>query len=538
MNHGSSHIPRLRHPQYTDNPIGDGLYDLRGPDPARMRQTGSHPNEEAPSRPATSGRGMPTELDHENRGIVGPMQQNVENANQRQLVWPPPPGHAVYAARAMYPGRQEDPLYRHYQVALPRRRNDHPPPPYSSEEMPPPANINAESSAAVGTASQMSSTNATWPGQDNSASPRLPQSEAPLSVEEELARVRRIRELRVDIENTERQLAVGSLPPMDRIIQMRNELFQIQDARYRNYFAARDGEVESLITRICNLYQRVDQLHVVQTRFPSWPFDNPSAIPIRRAYLVTSPNGFQGILTPPVATGTVQAPLFAPHTSTQTGPAPAPGPQAGIVGNAVRHAVLDQQRRPNPAEPRRGLARHLRRIWLFVRLYFFCYMISDPGTWTRIIFVGCAFLFALFSDTEIPQRLHGMMIAPIQHHLEGLVHLGEPGEQNGQTQAQAGAAQPATRDHEQDNNVAGGIQHHIRRAERSVLLFLASLVPGIGERQVEARNAAEAAQNAERARQEEEQQREQAAPEANHNENTNANNAQPAQEMPGAGDIA
>jgi hypothetical protein len=328
---------------------------------------------------------------------------------------------------------------------------------------------------------------------------------------------------------------------MDRIIQMRNELFQIQDARYRNYFAARDGEVESLITRICNLYQRVDQLHVVQTRFPSWPFDNSSAIPIRRAYLVRSPNGFQGILTPPITTGTVQTPLFAQHTSTQTGPAPVPGPQEGIVGNAVRHAVLDQQRRPNYAERRHGLARHLRRIWLFVRLYFFCYMISDSGTWTRIIFVGCALLFALISDTEIPQQLHGMMVAPIQRHLEGLVHLGEPGEQNAQAQAQAGATQPATSDHEQDNNVVGGIQHHIRRAERSVLLFLASLVPGIGERQVEARNAAEAAQNAERARQEEEQQRGQVAPEVDHNENANANNANntpPAQETAGAGNTA
>lgn len=350
--------------------------------------------------------------------------------------------------------------------------------------------------------------------------------------------MRRVRELRVDIENTERQLAVGSLPPMDRIIQMRNELFQIQDARYRNYFAARDGEVESLITRICNLYQRVDQLHVVQTRFPSWPLDNPSALPLRRTYLVRSPNGFQGILTPPVATGTVQTPLFAPHNSTQTGLAPAPGPQEGIVENAVRHAVLGQQRRPNNAERRGGFSRHLRRIWLFVRLYFFCYMISDSGTWTRIIFVGCALLFALISDTEIPQQLHGLMVAPVQRHLEGLVHLGEPGEQNAQTQAQTGATQPATRGHEQDNNVAGGIQHHVRRAERSVLLFLASLVPGIGERQVEARNAAEAAQTAERARQEGEQQREQAAPEADQNENTNVNNAQRAQEAAGAGNTA
>jgi hypothetical protein len=220
------------------------------------------------------------------------------------------------------------------------------------------------------------------------------------------------------------------------------------------------------------------------------------------------------------------------------GPAPAPGPQERIVENAVRHAVLDQQRRPNHPEQRPGLARHLRRIWLFMRLYFFCYMISDPGTWTRIVFVGCALLFALISDTEIPQQLHGMVLAPIQRHLEGLVHLGEPGEQNARTRAQAEATQPATSDHEQDNNVAGGIQHHIRRAERSVLLFLASLVPGIGERQIEARNAAEAAQNAQRARQEEEQQREQAAPEADHNEHTNANNAQPAQETAGAGNAA
>jgi hypothetical protein len=157
-----------------------------------------------------------------------------------------------------------------------------------------------------------------------------------------------------------------------------------------------------------------------------------------------------------------------------------------VAENIVRQALINnQQRRRDENANALGIGRILSRVWLFIRLYFFCYMVSAPDTWTRIFFVTAAALICLLSDTDIPQILHGLIVQPLQRHLEGLAHMGGPG-------------QPI-RDGPR-NGLSGEISDYFRRAERSIALLLASLIPGIGERQVEARNAAEA--EAERARQE------------------------------------
>jgi hypothetical protein len=78
--------------------------------------------------------------------------------------------------------------------------------------------------------------------------------------------------------------------------------------------------------------------------------------------------------------------------------------------------------------------------------------------------------------------------------------MGGPADQSTQRPNQAGE----NRDNPAPQGMLGEIIHFLRRAERSIVLLLASLVPGIGERQVEARNAAEA----ERVRQEQEQEQE------------------------------
>lgn len=334
-----------------------------------------------------------------------------------------------------------------------------------------------------------------------------------------LARVRHLQRLRAGIEAAENQLFHGFLPPIDQIIDMRTQLLQLQDEQYRGRILARNGEIESLLTRIFNVYQRTDQLRAMQDRLPSRhtnaPFSVPPLFPdtSNRAFMVRSPDGYQGIITSSGASS--MFPTAHSATSPAHQPQPAlfggtgaghaaqaqPDPNAAVVENIVRQAVLNRQQRANNEQP--GLGRYLRRVWLFIRLYFFCYMISDPGTWTRTFLVTLAVIAALFADSDLPQQLHGWLVAPVQRHLEGLVQLGEPvaAQQPDGTAANRGPP----------NGLAAGFQHHLRRAERSLVLFLASLVPGIGERQVEAQNAAvEAAQNAERARQEEQQQREQA----------------------------
>lgn len=345
----------------------------------------------------------------------------------------------------------------------------------------------------------------------------------------DLARIQRVQELRSRIEIAETQLSQGAMPPIDQVIDIRTQLLEVQDERYRNRFYSRNGEVESLITRILNVYQRTDQLRIMQDHLPSRP--TPISVPplvsdtSNQVFMVRSPHGYQGIITSPGAPGLFPTDSHQPQPVHfgGTGPGSAaqaqPNANATAAENIVRQAALNRQQRGNDEQP--ILARYLRRIWLFIRLYFFCYMISDPGTWMRIFLVSMAVVAAVFGESDIPQQLHRRIVAPVQRHLEGLVHLGEPAaaEQNA-FGAQADNAAPR-------NTLAASLQLQLRRAERSLVLFLASLVPGIGERQVEARNAAEA----ERARQEEQQrEQEQAQAAANENDNQNDNHTEPTQE--------
>ncbi|KAJ5091266.1 hypothetical protein NUU61_006136 [Penicillium alfredii] len=312
----------------------------------------------------------------------------------------------------------------------------------------------------------------------------------------------------VDFEN---DLHRGAMPLIERVIHIRTQLLELQDRRVRTR-SRTSGEVESLLSRILNIYQRADQIQTQTAQMPSLNFNRLSErsnfySPPHPLFMVTSPNGYQGLVTPPntqnyvpssvsVPSPAVQQPQAVPLDGTTPGPAAAPeapaNPNAAAIENAVRRAALNQPRRNNnnnnnAEQP--GLAHHMRRIWLFVRLYFFCYMISEPGTWTRIFFVSLSLLAALFSDTDVPQQLLSTIVGPVQRHLENLV---QPAQQPAPAAADPNAGGPANE-----------LWTQLRRVERWLVLLLASLVPGIGERQVEARNAAEAAQNAERARQEE-----------------------------------
>lgn len=203
-------------------------------------------------------------------------------------------------------------------------------------------------------------------------------------------------------------------------------------------------------------------------------------------YQCVGPDGQNAIIIPESTRTTHQTVRFHYQTSSTTGPNinvaaganPNPANRA-MAENIVRQALVNNQQRQqigNAANPP-GIGRFMSRVWLFIRLYFFCYVISAPGTWTRIFFVIAALLISALSDTDVPQMLHGIIVQPLQRHLERLAHMGGPG-------------QPA--DNPPQNHILGEILDYLRRAERSIVLLLASLVPGIGERQVEARNAAEA----------------------------------------------
>lgn len=326
----------------------------------------------------------------------------------------------------------------------------------------------------------------------------------------------------------ETQLNWGIIPPIEQLSQIRSSLYQIFDAQYQNPLVPRDGFVEGLLSRLSNLYVRADQLRMYQARIPSAaalnnPIGNLATPNSHQAnvYLLSSPSGYQALVTSLADTATVtaqaQATTGAPaegHAGDGVRPAQPHGlaqePRAAAINNAINQALIHRRAGANIGPT--AFARNARRIWLFIRLYFFCYLFSDSGTWSRVILVSLAVLISLLSETNAPQQFQGVVFGPIQRHLEGLVHLG------GDVGVNRAGQQPANAQGDQSQNRAGGpaggeptpgVQQQLRRVERAVALFLASLVPGIGERHIEVQNAAEAAiQNRERERervQEEEQ---------------------------------
>ncbi|KAK6823924.1 hypothetical protein RU639_006439 [Aspergillus parasiticus] len=334
----------------------------------------------------------------------------------------------------------------------------------------------------------------------------------------------RLHILRPQIALCEDQLNRGIAPPMDQVIRIRSQLFDILDDQYRSPLSERDGSIEALLTRVFNIYTRADQLRVSQSRATASMQHNMHDSPANDGhgqaplYLLSSPNGYQALVSSPGAARSIESSLGAiraAHASQAisthaTGhPSQAhPNPNAAVMENAVRQAVLNQRLGNN--EPV-GFARIIRRIWLFVRLYFFCYMFSEPGTWSRVLLVTLAVIISLLSETSVPRQLYGMIISPLQRHLEGLIHFSADEHVPPRPQGTDAAGSSGYSNQPGHNRAAAptGLRHNLRRVERSLALFVASLVPGVGERHVEVRNAAEAARNAERAREEEEERRRQ-----------------------------
>jgi hypothetical protein len=272
---------------------------------------------------------------------------------------------------------------------------------------------------------------------------------------------------------------------------------------------------------------RADQMRVSQPRSNDTntsTLQNTAQAPL---YLLSSPTGHHSLIASPAGAATIESWLAARRLSqtSQTGQSAVQGQARGrrqqrnagavVMENAVRQVLLNQQRVQQNRQA--GLARNARRAWLFIRLYFFCYLFSESGTWSRIIFVTLAVLISLLSETGLPQQFQQAVIAPVQRHLEGLVNVGGNEQIPPLVPRRGGANITADNQGVQAQGVTGpgaeagmiphevppvGIQQRLRRVERSLALFFASLVPGVGERQVEASNAAQAALD-ERAREEE-----------------------------------
>ncbi|KAJ5673460.1 hypothetical protein N7507_002587 [Penicillium longicatenatum] len=283
------------------------------------------------------------------------------------------------------------------------------------------------------------------------------------------------RGLQGQVELLEREMAEGITPSMELLFHVRTRIMQITEGRplessssagLSRFVYPEERDVQQLLARVMEIYRRMD--HLLQGPGVRRETRDTTVIPSTEphVYLATSPNGYQALVMQP-REGRIPPPSeHRPPIGAQ------PQPQPHQPNNG-RHAIMNQQRQQNGPANVGAFGSYFRRVWLFVRLYFFIYMISESGTWTRILFVTLAVLVAVFSDSQLPQLLYGAIVAPMLRHLEALAHMGGPAEQ------------PA-------RAAVDGFWEYFWRAERAVVLLLASLIPGIGERQVRARNAAEA----------------------------------------------
>lgn len=328
------------------------------------------------------------------------------------------------------------------------------------------------------------------------------------------ARHQRITTLVQSVFNMEAQLRRGVVPVMQEMVQVRSQVNQLLDEQYRNPLGQRDGILESLLIRLIAIFNRADQIRVHRTRqITSYPTpitttqpSVSSSIAQPSVYLVSSPTGHRAILIP----GT--NPVIQNQPTTQaTPPNQPPNQEFQQLGRALATQMANrlprQQQQPQRAENafgRAALARTARRVWLFARLYFFCYILSEERTWFRFLLVALSVIISLIAETPIPNLLYNVLVDPVQRHLENLVPLENQhprGRRRFHSPTFTQSLNDANTRNEPPEAPEQPAETPLRRLERALALFVASLVPGIGERHVTARQEAMAMRRTELERQ-------------------------------------
>lgn len=264
------------------------------------------------------------------------------------------------------------------------------------------------------------------------------------------------------------------------------------------------------------------------------PFQTHIPTGIPTAWLLSSPRGPEGLVfapghglystlqrtAQPVAQPT--PPSHAPASSSIPPNLPQQPPAAVNQNGNVQGALIRPDQGPGQAPVAQiqqnaenddlfGFLIH--RGWLFLRLYLFMFVFSEPGTWKRWAMILIAAIICL-------QPREGPFVRAVRaarRHLDNLI--GPPAQPQPQpAAARHRAAEDAanaenSRAGQRPANVRGAVQmtpeeaaarlvreHQERnpnfwrdtfyRVEQSIALFLASLVPGIGERHVMAREEA------------------------------------------------
>lgn len=193
-----------------------------------------------------------------------------------------------------------------------------------------------------------------------------------------------------------------------------------------------------------------------------------------------------------------------------------PAQQAPAMQVDAAHAAQAQQQQQQ-ANQARDIIRILLplggHLWLLVRLFGFVYFFTAGAGWRRTILLGVVACLVFVAQTGIFRPVVQAIWDPVRRHAEGLVPLA--GNEHPRA-APAGAgdnvnapnAQPVNPEpmpqeaaqrllQEREGRDMGLLRQSMRQVERAIALFVASLVPGVGERHIAAREASEAARQAE-----------------------------------------
>lgn len=189
-------------------------------------------------------------------------------------------------------------------------------------------------------------------------------------------------------------------------------------------------------------------------------------------------------------------------------------PQAQAQAQQPQHQAAQQLQQPQMEQNQAGnllrvilpLGGHL---WFLIRLLGIVFFFTDGSGWRRTIIVFLSILTVFIAQTGFFAGLQEAIWGPVRRHLEGLLPLAEArgrdvpraqvAEAMRERQNASEARQPDPTDtaarllREREERQRGWLNEQIRRVERAIVIFIASFVPGLGERHIAARQAAAAA---------------------------------------------
>ena len=338
----------------------------------------------------------------------------------------------------------------------------------------------------------------------------------------------------------------GGAPSEDDISQARIRLGNLMSER-----SALHSHLEtSFNTRLNNLSVRAAQARarqgtsirpsVSRSLSPTPTSSNPMV------YLLSSPNGPHALLISPSGTYSTswQTPaggsIFHPSLQQQhfVQGQDSSNSTTVDVNNATRQQLRAndyvQDGQAGQEQRQEDQARNLAQLflplagplWLMIRLLGFMYFFTSGAGWRRTILLGICAILVFIAQTGVFRPLQQAVWDPFRRHIEDLVPLAGNGPRGppprgghlddlhnvrveaGRTDGPVEPPRPGDGSRERGAGEGGIIRANLSRVERAVALFLASLVPGVGERHIAARDAEEAARRAQEREREERHQQE------------------------------